>query len=310
MDRGKMTKFELNRLLNFDDNDLMAEIHRVANLLGGSGVLTRINFDRAAKVSSCTIIRRFGSWKKALDAAGVGDLYSGRKVSEKMITQPTKNMTDDELISELISVANKLKVSVLTRKMFDANTQIHSSAIERRFGSWSAGLKKAGLSLSHKGRRYTDTDYFENLLNVWTFYGRQPKFPEMDRGPSRISSGAYENKWGSWGKALHAFIGRVNSDTQDNLDLALPTQVTKQGQNNYKIISERRIRTIALGIRYDVLKRDHFKCVLCGKSPAIDFSCKLHVDHIMPYSSGGVNEIANLRTLCNRCNLGKGNKIE
>lgn len=61
-------------------------------------------------------------------------------------------------------------------------------------------------------------------------------------------------------------------------------------------------------IRYDVMKRDGFKCVLCGASAAD--GVKLHVDHIRPVSKGGKTEMGNLRTLCERCNLGKRDKFD
>ncbi|MCW5775769.1 MAG: HNH endonuclease [Phycisphaeraceae bacterium] len=32
----------------------------------------------------------------------------------------------------------------------------------------------------------------------------------------------------------------------------------------------------------------------------------LHVDHILAWSNGGETVLANLQTLCDRCNLGKG----
>jgi len=37
---------------------------------------------------------------------------------------------------------------------------------------------------------------------------------------------------------------------------------------------------------------------------------KLVVDHIIPVSKGGKTMIENLRTTCEKCNSGKGNKIE
>lgn len=57
-------------------------------------------------------------------------------------------------------------------------------------------------------------------------------------------------------------------------------------------------------LRYQVLNRDGHRCVICGAS-ARD-GVKLHVDHIIPVSKGGKTEMSNLRTLCERCNLGKG----
>lgn len=61
-------------------------------------------------------------------------------------------------------------------------------------------------------------------------------------------------------------------------------------------------------MRYDVMRRDGFKCVICGATAKE--GAKLHVDHIVPIAKGGLTEMSNLRTLCDRCNLGKSDKIE
>ncbi len=60
--------------------------------------------------------------------------------------------------------------------------------------------------------------------------------------------------------------------------------------------------------RYDIMRHDGFMCVLCGST--VKDGVKLHVDHIVPVSKGGKTEKSNLRTLCDRCNLGKKDKIE
>ncbi len=65
-------------------------------------------------------------------------------------------------------------------------------------------------------------------------------------------------------------------------------------------------RKISDRLRYQVLKRDNFKCCACGASPAKEPSVELHIDHIIPWSKGGKTEINNLQTLCSKCNLGKG----
>ena len=62
-------------------------------------------------------------------------------------------------------------------------------------------------------------------------------------------------------------------------------------------------------LRYDILKRDNFKCVICGRTPKKD-GITLHVDHIIPVSKGGKTEPENLRTLCSICNLGKSDKYD
>lgn len=63
--------------------------------------------------------------------------------------------------------------------------------------------------------------------------------------------------------------------------------------------------TISKKIRFEVFKRDQFKCQYCGKSAP---EVTLHVDHIVPVSKGGGNEILNLVSACADCNLGKSDR--
>ena len=64
-------------------------------------------------------------------------------------------------------------------------------------------------------------------------------------------------------------------------------------------------RVISDKLRYQILKRDNFKCCACGASPAKDPAVELHIDHIVPWSKGGETTANNLQTLCSRCNIGK-----
>ena len=57
-------------------------------------------------------------------------------------------------------------------------------------------------------------------------------------------------------------------------------------------------RAISDKLRYQVLKRDSFKCCACGASPAKDPAVELHIDHIVPWSKGGETTLENLQTLC------------
>ena len=61
-------------------------------------------------------------------------------------------------------------------------------------------------------------------------------------------------------------------------------------------------------LRYSILKRDGFRCKICGRSA--EDGVKLHVDHIIPVSKGGKTTPDNLRTLCDQCNLGKSDELE
>ncbi len=59
--------------------------------------------------------------------------------------------------------------------------------------------------------------------------------------------------------------------------------------------------------RFTILKRDNFTCRYCGrKIPEVI----LEIDHIVPVSKGGTNELNNLITSCRDCNRGKGADYE
>lgn len=55
-------------------------------------------------------------------------------------------------------------------------------------------------------------------------------------------------------------------------------------------------------LRYEILKRAKFRCVLCGISAE---QKALEVDHILPRNSGGSDDISNLQALCYSCNAMK-----
>ncbi len=75
----------------------------------------------------------------------------------------------------------------------------------------------------------------------------------------------------------------------------------------YEVTSKIERQIMNEDIRYNVLRRDNFTCVLCGAT-AKD-GAKLQVDHIIPVSKGGKTVMSNLQTLCERCNKGKNNKV-
>ena len=79
---------------NVPDDELVAELRRVAGVLGKNAV-TIDQFNDHATFHSSTLFRRFGSWFKALEAAG---LEKTRNL----------NLTNEQLFENLVSVWLKL----------------------------------------------------------------------------------------------------------------------------------------------------------------------------------------------------------
>ena len=64
-------------------------------------------------------------------------------------------------------------------------------------------------------------------------------------------------------------------------------------------------KSISKKLRFEVFKRDGFKCQYCGESAP---DVILNVDHINPVSKGGDNDVMNLITSCFACNSGKSDR--
>lgn len=299
--KRKTMEFLLKRLPEYTDEALIKEIGRVAELVQHPKISTT-EFRKHSRVSPSTIQKRFGSWEEALRAAGLSDRFDS---SNKVVSK-------EDIVSELQRVSNLLGTDGFSREQFNANARFTDAVIRRAFGTWHKAMQAAGLSTSALGKRYTDEECFENLLQVWSHYGRPPQHREMTLVPSVVGPKAYTLRWGSWTKALYAFVEQVNKDVQTaDAPLEKESSVTNgQYPTRKSKIEEENCRDIRLGLRYTVLNRDRFKCVICGNSPAMSIACRLHVDHIIPFSRGGKTEIGNLRTLCQDCNLGKSNRIE
>lgn len=62
-------------------------------------------------------------------------------------------------------------------------------------------------------------------------------------------------------------------------------------------------RQLHRGLRFKILTRDKFRCVLCGVEGSS--GGLLTVDHVIAKCNGGGDEPTNLRTLCTDCNYGK-----
>ena len=205
-----------------------------------------------------------------------------------------RNIPKEDLIADLQRVASENGLSSVSQKLYGQLGKYTHKVFYSNFGSWNNALVVAGLEISSK-HNISNEELFENIENVWISLGRQPTYSEMNSNISKFSTKPYECRFGSWRKALIAFIEYINASPTASTD-AKPSKVHQTKTN----------RNINPRLRFLVMQRDHFKCCACGASPAKDPSVLLHADHIVPWSKGGPTTMDNLQTLCSKCNLGKG----
>lgn len=291
------------------DVEIINDLRTVANNLGKKSLKMREYCkDNGAKFNYQTAKKRFGTWKDVMEKAGLET-----EKSIHGIEYGETSLREDLLINDLIKVSKTLENPKFTIAEYDEYGEFGSATVIKRFGGWNKTKLKAGLQI---GRNYNTTikEYIQNILTLWTHYGRQPKYSEVVRPISKYNVSSYENKFGTWRKALEAFIVYMNeeqtdseSTSDDNELVQLTENISPKRQEKKEIKVKRTPRQINLRLRWKILKRDNFSCNKCGNSPAKDPNVELHVDHIIPWSKGGETVIENLETLCSDCNLGKSN---
>lgn len=81
----------------------------------------------------------------------------------------------------------------------------------------------------------------------------------------------------------------------------------KKGVYRYdpKRVHNRDLEDFSSKVKAEVLKRDGYRCVMCGKGLAE--GVELHVDHIKPKDLGGKGTLQNGQTLCSQHNFIKKN---
>ena len=208
-----------------------------------------------------------------------------------------RNVTDEELIADLKRVADDLGKDSVTREKYDERGTFNSATLFRRFGGWFKALEKAGLQKT-RNLNITEEELFQDLEETWTKLGRQPRYEEMHAPLSKYSSGTYEDRFGTWRRALEKFVDYVNNERNISSEESIKKlEVDPSTRHKTK-------RGINSRLHVLVLMRDA-KCKICGRSPATDPSIILHVDHIKAWANGGETVLENLQTLCSKCNMGK-----
>lgn len=79
----------------------------------------------------------------------------------------------------------------------------------------------------------------------------------------------------------------------------------RAAKSTTQFLRQQERKRVTASVRFEVFARDGNRCRVCGTTAEVE---PLHVDHIIPISKGGRSDLHNLQTLCQTCNLGKGNR--
>jgi len=222
----------------------------------------------------------------------------------------------DRIIDELLKVAEANQYCEFRQKDFEALANISRHPVISTFGSWPAALQELRELLRSQGKnlkprsraRISDADLFCEMRRIWSLLGHRPSRYEWESASPTYSYETYKNRFGGWQSACLRFL---EHQMGEEIQLAEDSSrsVSHSHKKNLRTHEPAiRKRNVPLNVRLAVLKRDGFRCVLCGRSPAIEQGVVLHLDHVHPFSLGGQSTSDNLRTLCQECNLGKSDQ--
>lgn len=144
----------------------------------------------------------------------------------------------------------------------------------------------------------------KKLLEFYKKNNTEVEFKVSYKGGTNIKgeiiSKSIFNKWivlkSSNGTLIKVFLEDIEPNS-----VFSPNFVKKE---NKKMDGDREMRDpIPPKLRWEVLKRDKYVCQYCG---ACGPNVELEVDHKIPVSRGGTDDMDNLVTACFKCNRGKG----
>jgi len=188
MSSGKLSKTEL-----------LDELDRVRTEIGRAPSADDMNKHGAYSVAP--YYRAFGSWNRALEAAG----YSPHQTS--------KQWSRAELIAELKSVAAECGRSPTTGDMTD-HGDASPHTYREHFGSWNEALQAADFDPRANGVQIPEQKLCTALEELSNTLDRPPETTDMNEEGAYAAS-TYLHRFGSWEDACNA--AGIEAPTGDEL---------------------------------------------------------------------------------------------
>jgi diadenosine tetraphosphate (Ap4A) HIT family hydrolase/5-methylcytosine-specific restriction endonuclease McrA len=155
--------------------------------------------------------------------------------------------------------------------------------------------KSTGRKIAKSFLDYDETqiEYYQNITKQMPFKFLSKHLKEIKRDKENYTFEGFD---------------LTESQKQELIELCkeqLDKYINKRGIDNILQHRKKSSGYISGSIRYEVLKRAKTKCEWCGIS---NEERAIEVDHIIPRSKGGKDELYNFQALCYVCNTQKSNK--
>ena len=123
-----------------------------------------------------------------------------------------RNVSDEDLIKDVINVAEKLKTTTLTLDEYSKNGKFHSSTLTRRFGSWKKVLELAHLDIKNHNFKldYSDADLIADVIRVKSIYKKETITSKEYDVYGNYHSSTLINHGKPWNKILEMAGLKVN----------------------------------------------------------------------------------------------------
>lgn len=123
-----------------------------------------------------------------------------------------RNISDEDLIKDVINVAEKLKTTTLTLDEYSSNGKFHSSTLTRRFGSWKKVLEIAHLDIKNHNFKldYSDADLIADVIRVKSIYKKETITSKEYDVYGNYHSSTLINHGKPWNKILEMAGLKVN----------------------------------------------------------------------------------------------------
>ncbi|MFQ6009650.1 MAG: homing endonuclease associated repeat-containing protein [Candidatus Aenigmatarchaeota archaeon] len=192
---------ELNRDFKheYSEQELIELLQNKAKELGKTPSKREIDRDKSMPRSS-TYMRKFGSWNNALEEACL----------------EIHNYTQEKLIEVLQHKADDLGRAPTAREIETDKNMPGVNTYCKHFGSWNSALKAAGLE--SKYREYSNEELIKALKEKAKELGRPPTTMEMNKDKSIPSAHTYNQRFGSFNKALKEAGLDINCERKDYTD--------------------------------------------------------------------------------------------